>query len=79
MSVDAEHAALFVQLVVPKIIHRLRLSRIRVAINLVVVRRPRIVHENDAERRQARNIYRQQAFLNRLPLAAVFHNGNSVL
>ena len=33
MSVDAEDAALFVQLVVPKICHRLRLSRIRVAFN----------------------------------------------
>src|SRR5437016_11666230 len=34
VSVNAEHAALFAQLVVPKIIHSLRLSRIRAAINL---------------------------------------------
>src|SRR5205807_2130447 len=34
MTVDAEHAALFAQLVIPKIFHSLRLSRIRVAINL---------------------------------------------
>ena len=33
MSVDPEHAAFFAQLVVPKIIHSLRLSRIRVAFN----------------------------------------------
>jgi len=33
MTVDAEHAALFVQLVIPKIIHSLRLSRIRAAFN----------------------------------------------
>ena len=33
MSVDTEHAALFVELVVPKICHGLRLSRIRVAFN----------------------------------------------
>ncbi len=33
MSVDAKDAAFFAQLVVPKIIHGVRLSRIRVAFN----------------------------------------------
>ena len=33
MTVDAEHTALFVQLVIPKIIHSLRLSRIPAAFN----------------------------------------------
>jgi hypothetical protein len=48
MTVDAEHAALFVQLVIPKIIHSLRLSRIRAAFNSSGTRILRVIDGRDA-------------------------------